>query len=76
MPLKVMQEISAMAKRHGLKTHLDGARLWNAWYAMSPNLPWLTLSILTPALLKPFLHIFTHKASQHQASANSNGELR
>lgn len=29
-PLARIQEISALAKGHGLRMHLDGARLWNA----------------------------------------------
>jgi threonine aldolase len=29
-PLRQMAEVSAAAHRHGLRVHLDGARLWNA----------------------------------------------
>jgi threonine aldolase len=29
-PLEKVRAISAWARRHGLRTHLDGARLWNA----------------------------------------------
>ena len=29
-PMKLIEEIRAVAVRHGLKYHLDGARLWNA----------------------------------------------
>ena len=29
-PLERMAEIAALARRHGLRMHLDGARLWNA----------------------------------------------
>lgn len=30
VPVDVMQQTSAAARRHGLSQHLDGARLWNA----------------------------------------------
>lgn len=30
MPIEEIAKISALAKRHNLKLHLDGARLWNA----------------------------------------------
>lgn len=30
MPLEEMRRISAFAREHGIKVHLDGARLWNA----------------------------------------------
>ncbi|KAI9104726.1 pyridoxal phosphate-dependent transferase [Phlyctochytrium arcticum] len=30
VPLDNIREITALAKKHDLKTHLDGARLWNA----------------------------------------------
>jgi threonine aldolase len=29
-PLEQMQEVATAARRHGLRLHLDGARLWNA----------------------------------------------
>lgn len=29
-PLEQIQEVAATARRHGLRLHLDGARLWNA----------------------------------------------
>ncbi len=29
-PLESVDEVAAMARRHGLQLHLDGARLWNA----------------------------------------------
>jgi threonine aldolase len=29
-PLERIEEVAAMARRHGLQLHLDGARLWNA----------------------------------------------
>jgi threonine aldolase len=29
-PLEQIQEVAAAARRHGLRLHLDGARLWNA----------------------------------------------
>lgn len=34
MPLDYLREATAMARRHGLATHLDGARLFNAAVAM------------------------------------------
>jgi threonine aldolase len=30
VPIENMEEIAAVAKKHGLPVHLDGARLWNA----------------------------------------------
>ncbi|KAK9368482.1 pyridoxal phosphate-dependent transferase [Lipomyces kononenkoae] len=30
MPIEEIAKISALARRHGIKMHLDGARLWNA----------------------------------------------
>jgi threonine aldolase len=32
-PLEQMRRVSALARRHGLAVHLDGARLWNAHVA-------------------------------------------
>jgi threonine aldolase len=34
-PLQQMQEVAAVARHHGLRLHLDGARLWNAAIASS-----------------------------------------
>lgn len=36
-PLECIQEVSTVARRHGLRLHLDGARLWNA--AIATGLP-------------------------------------
>ncbi|TPX30904.1 threonine---tRNA ligase [Synchytrium microbalum] len=33
MPLEAMREIRALANKHNIKVHLDGARLWNACVA-------------------------------------------
>jgi threonine aldolase len=33
LPLEVMRQVRAVANRHGLPVHLDGARLWNATVA-------------------------------------------
>ncbi|KAI8916713.1 pyridoxal phosphate-dependent transferase [Powellomyces hirtus] len=30
VPLKNIEEVTALARKHDLRTHLDGARLWNA----------------------------------------------
>ena len=38
-PLPAMQEVAAVARRHGLGVHLDGARLWNAHKATGVPLP-------------------------------------
>jgi threonine aldolase len=35
LPLAYMQEVSALAKRRGLRAHIDGARLFNAAVAMA-----------------------------------------
>ena len=34
LPLSYMSQLGALARRHGLKTHLDGARLFNAAVAL------------------------------------------
>jgi threonine aldolase len=39
MPLKEVRRISAFAKKHGIKMHLDGARLWEAVVAGAGSLP-------------------------------------
>jgi threonine aldolase len=33
MPLEDIKEISKLAKKHDMRMHLDGARLWNACVA-------------------------------------------
>ncbi len=38
MPLKKVQRISDFARKHGIKMHLDGARLWEAVAAGSGSL--------------------------------------
>ena len=38
MPLEEVRKISAVAKRHNLPLHLDGARLWNATVATGKSL--------------------------------------
>jgi threonine aldolase len=35
LPLSYMREVNALAKRHGLRTHIDGARLFNAAVAQA-----------------------------------------
>lgn len=35
LPLAYMREVSALAQRHGLRTHIDGARLFNAAVALA-----------------------------------------
>ncbi|HEY8606005.1 MAG TPA: low-specificity L-threonine aldolase [Noviherbaspirillum sp.] len=39
LPLSYMREVRALASRHGLQTHIDGARLFNAAVAQSPEDP-------------------------------------
>ncbi|TPX64286.1 hypothetical protein SpCBS45565_g05984 [Spizellomyces sp. 'palustris'] len=38
MPLENIKEITALAHKHDLKTHLDGARIWNACVATGISL--------------------------------------
>jgi threonine aldolase len=33
VPLEIMRLVVALGLEHGIKTHLDGARIWNAWAA-------------------------------------------
>lgn len=33
IPLRAMSEIHDLARQRGLRVHLDGARIWNAWVA-------------------------------------------
>ncbi len=42
VPLSVMEEVYAMAKRHNLRVHLDGARLFNAAVALGVDVTALT----------------------------------
>lgn len=35
LPLAYMRDVSALAQRHGLRTHIDGARLFNAAVALA-----------------------------------------
>jgi threonine aldolase len=45
MPIARMEEIRAIAARHGLAVHLDGTRLWNAAAATgSPERAWAALA--------------------------------
>lgn len=39
MPLSEVRKISAFAKEHGIKLHLDGARIWEAVVAGAGSLP-------------------------------------
>ncbi|KAG4441158.1 hypothetical protein IFR05_003379 [Cadophora sp. M221] len=39
MPLKEVKRISAFAREHGIKMHLDGARIWEAVVAGAGSLP-------------------------------------
>jgi threonine aldolase len=39
MPLEEVRRISAFAKEHGIKMHLDGARIWEAVVAGAGSLP-------------------------------------
>lgn len=39
VPIKVMREVAQLAARHRIKTHLDGARIWNASAATGIPLP-------------------------------------
>lgn len=39
MPLEEVQRISAFAREHGIKMHLDGARIWEAVVAGAGSLP-------------------------------------
>lgn len=39
LPLSYMRDVRALAQRHGLNTHIDGARLFNAAVAQSPQDP-------------------------------------
>ena len=38
-PLEAMEAVAAVARAHGVKVHLDGARLWNAHKATGVPLP-------------------------------------
>ncbi len=42
VPLSVMEEVYAMAKRHNLRVHLDGARVFNAAVALGVDVTALT----------------------------------
>jgi threonine aldolase len=39
MPLEEVRRISAFARKHGIKMHLDGARIWEAVVAGAGSLP-------------------------------------
>ena len=43
MPLEEVKRISAFAKEHGIKLHLDGARIWEAVVAGAGSLPEFTM---------------------------------
>ena len=39
VPLEIIKQVVALAAEHGIKSHLDGARLWNAYAAGGGSLP-------------------------------------
>jgi len=39
VPLEIMRLVAALGLEHGIRTHLDGARIWNAWAATGIPLP-------------------------------------
>lgn len=41
LPLSYMEEVHEVARKHGLKTHIDGARLFNAAVSQSPEDPYV-----------------------------------
>ncbi len=80
-PLEEMQELTACAHEHGLKCHLDGARLWNASIATKISLkeyaaPFDTVTVcLSKGLGAPVGSVFAGTANTIRSAHRRRKEL-